>query len=52
MNNKFYSIFFGCFDDGCGCHTHSHNCGGATKTVYINTLTGITGPTGATEQLS
>ncbi len=37
MNNKFYSVFFGCFDDGCGCHTHSYGCGGGTKTVYVNT---------------
>lgn len=42
---------YSCFDDCCGCGCgNGCNCGGccANRTVFINTLTGIIGPTGAT----
>ncbi len=40
-------------DRGCGggCNPCGNNNGCGVKRIYINTLTGITGPTGATEQV-
>ena len=43
---KQLSIFFECF--GCGCNSGCNSCGSSVRTVYVNTLTGITGPTGTT----
>lgn len=45
----FLNMFFAC-DRDCNCGCNCGNSQGARR-IYVNTLTGITGPTGATEQV-
>ena len=45
--NKNFLILFSCCSGNNGWHNDGCGCGGNTRTIYINQLTGITGPTGA-----